>query len=176
MVMTGGWFIIVLPCFTHITAVPCTLCLRVIGCGPTGVEVAADLADFLSGDAKEAQLQICKSPESSSELAYEKHISIVAECHRPHISPTPVWMSLGCMVLANFVTPITHYHGVHRSTPLRSCIPSSWSTWTSSWSTQAAWQNENYKLQSWLNKNIYIYIYIHILIYSLYLIILYIHV
>ena len=32
------------------------LCLRVIGGGPTGVEVAADLADFLSGDAKEAQL------------------------------------------------------------------------------------------------------------------------
>ena len=26
-----------------------------IGGGPTGVEVAADLADFLSGDAKEAQ-------------------------------------------------------------------------------------------------------------------------
>ena len=42
-----------------------------IGGGPTGVEIAADLADFLSGDAKEAQLQICKNLKSSSELCLD---------------------------------------------------------------------------------------------------------
>ena len=166
MVLTGGWFIIVLPTLQRFHV------LFVSGWLAAAPLVWKSLQTWrisFRAMPKKLSCRFAKTLNLPVNFAwiykkYEEQITIVAECHRPHISPTPVRMGLGCMVLASFVTPTTHHYGVHRSTPLRSCIPSSWSTWTSSWSTQAAWQMKSTNCNHYWTR-VYIYICILIILY-----------